>query len=207
MTKEKNVATIVLPHGCKPSKAVSTDQTRPILCHAYLRRRKGDLWLEATDSFIAVALRCEGTAKEGWLPVDVLKLMEREANRKVQRLCFTQDDEATWTVTDQSGLYQTVTTYMVPERSRGKWPNLEALGLYDDPKVAEAVDPFGFNPSLLANVGAALGGTLRVDFQGPLKPIALRTQSGDGLALQMPVRLVESEVTQMPKRSRRRKAA
>lgn len=191
-----------LPYQCQPSRAVSRDQTRPMLCHAHLRRRGGDLWLEVTDSYIAVALRCEGDAQEGWVPLQVLQLLEREAKAKHARKTFVQDSDRAWTVVDPTGDCEVTTTYVVRDMvANGTWPNFESLGVYDDPKPADEVSPFGFNPELLANVGAALGGTLRVDFQGPLKPIALRTQGGEGRGLQMPIRLIEDEPARSPRRS------
>jgi hypothetical protein len=85
----KQIATIQIPYGCRPSKACDPGGPRPILEHARLAQRGEDWWLIATDSFIAVALKVTtyGDVQEGWIPYKALRQLER--GRTVEQLSAT----------------------------------------------------------------------------------------------------------------------
>lgn len=190
--------TIKIPYGCKPSKACSPDPVRPIIRHGYLRQRKDGLWLCATDAYIAVALKVDGTATEGWVPRDVLALMERVAKHGKAKLTFEQISKTSWRVA--SADEAVVTVYDVAkELGYGRsdteltFPDLEAMCdglLFTAAELNGNPGAFGFNPKLLARIGEALGGPVRAEVTAPLKPLRLTAiGSEDRVALQMPIRL------------------
>lgn len=169
---------ITIPKGCKPSKAVSTDWTHPNICHAYLRRHKGALYLCATDSFIAVALRVEGDADEGYVPIGALRLME--TGKTAEQLSPTA-----WKVTTPEGFL----TFDVGRG--GNFPDFAGLGVWDKPDSG-TLDAVGMNTTMMHRIGQALGARngCRMEFVGPLRPIWVTPLSFDvGVALQMPIRL------------------
>lgn len=170
---------ILIPKGCKPSKACGTDQTRPILLHAYLRKRDNDTWLCMTDSYIAVALKVEGDVEEGYVPIGALRLME---NGKTG----TQVSTTAWKVRMPDG------TLTFDCGQTHQFPDFAGLGVWDTFESG-AVDAIGMNGEMMARISAALGARngLRMDFIGPLRPIHV-TPLGlldHGRALQMPIRL------------------
>ena len=172
--------TLVIPKGCKPSKACGTDRTRPMLCHAYLRKHDDAMWLCMTDSFIAVALRVETDAIEGFVPIGVLKLMETGKEG-------VQVSPTTWKVTVPDGTL----TFDCADPRVAKFPDFENLGVWDR-QESNAVDAIGMNGDMMARISAELGARngLRVDFLGPLRPLRVTPLGFDvGVALQMPIRL------------------
>lgn len=181
--------TISIPARCKPSRALGTDVTRSVLTHAYLRRRQGALWLCATDSYIAVALKVEGDAQEGYIPASALKQMERGKHGE-------QISETAWRI--QTEPYAT-TTFDVTDQLAGSkgYPNFDDLHVWDDVTYVWNGDPVsvGINPDLMKRIGDSFGTGdhigCRFDVPGPLKPIRVTPlrSSIEGVALQMPVRL------------------
>lgn len=174
--------TIWLPHGCKPSVALSKDETRPILCHAYLKRRDDGLWLYATDSFIAVALKVEGDAEEGYLPGGALRVLEH--GRPIE-----QDAPGKWSRTfKRAGQRQDIAWTV----DLGDYPDFDALGVFNTDDRTGPRQPVLLDPVLIKKVGRALGGSVLFDFGMPLKPVRVRggnCQNPDGRrALIMPMR-------------------
>jgi hypothetical protein len=184
---------IVLPSRCKPSVVCSTDRTRPILLHAYLRRRKGALWVCATDSYIAVAIKVEGDAEEGFIPVGALRLMERGQ-------AATQLSKTAWTVKTNDG----AVTFDIADKVDGavNYPDFDKFGLWEDTETAkkhgEKADTWplavGINAALMKRIQDGLGAThgCRFDIAAPLRPIRvtpLQSVDGDRVALQMPMRI------------------
>ncbi len=171
--------TITIPKGCKPSKACGTDRTRSTLCHAALQRHAGSLWICASDSYIAVAVKVEGDAQEGRIPIGALRLME-------QGKPGVQVSETAWKVLTDDGA---VTFDCGP---LADFPKFEGLGVWDKPSSA-GVEAIGMDPALMARIGLALGARngCRMQFVGPLRPIWVTPLSlgHDGVALQMPIRL------------------
>lgn len=179
---------ITVPPRCKPSKACSTDQTRPILCHAYLRRHEGDLWLCAANSYIAVAIKVGGEAEEGFVPVGALRLMERGQSAE-------QISTTAWRVkTPSDGLVTFDITSRVEGASKN-YPDFVDLGVWDR-KEGSPLAEVGIDPGLMKQIGDAVGAGeagCRFEFIGPLKPIRvtpLNDPDGDRVALQMPIRLM-----------------
>jgi hypothetical protein len=172
-------AALVIPKGCKPSKACGTDRTRPILCHAYLRRHDEQLWLCATDSYIAVALRVEGEGvNEGYVPIGALRLMETGK-------LGVQVSGTAWKIETPEGA---LTFDCGP---MGKFPDFASLGVWNKPEKAKLAE-VGMNTDLMAKIGAALGAKhgCRMTFVGALRPIYVTPLRFDcGVALQMPMRL------------------
>jgi hypothetical protein len=171
--------TIVIPKGCKPSKACGTDRTRPLLCHAYLRRHDDRWWLCMTDSYIAVALRveCNGV-EEGFVPIGALRLMESGKPGE-------QVSDTAWKVQTPDGA---LTFDCGP---MGRFPDFAGLGLWEKGEAA-SLDSIGMNGELMAKINAALGARtgLRMTFKGPLRPIYVEPLGFDhGVALQMPIRM------------------
>ena len=171
--------TITIPTRCKPSKACSTDRTRPTLCHAALQRHDGSLWICATDNYIAVAVKVEGDADEGRVPIGALRLMERG-------LPAVQVSETAWKVQTNDGA---VTFDCGDIRN---FPDFKGLGVWDKPEGA-GVEAIGIHPVLMARIGLALGARngCRMQFVAPLRPIWVTPLSlgHDGVAIQMPIRL------------------
>lgn len=181
---DAGAGTLTLPNRCKPSKACSTDWTRPNLCHAYLRDRgKDGTWLCATDSYIATAIKVDGHGLvEGWIPIGALRLMERGKNG-------TQISDAAWRVETSEG----VVTYDITADVQGsKYPDFDSLGLWDKRKQG-AIGEIGMSPRLMAKIGDALGADnygCRFEFTTDLKSIRVTPLNGeDRIGLQMPVRL------------------
>ena len=170
--------TITIPKGCKPSKACSTDYTRQRLLHAAVRRHGGALWLLMTDSYVAVALKVEGDANEGIVPIGALRLME-------QGKSAVQVSATAWCVATPDG------NVTFDCGDVGDFPDFASLGVWDKPEITN-LGEVGMNPALMAKIGAALGAKhgCRMQFVGPLRPIYVTPlQIDTGVALQMPIRL------------------
>lgn len=188
-TKSSNGAapakkTISIPAKCKPSRAASTDKTRPVITHGFLIRHDKELWLCTTDSYVAVAIQVRGDADEGFIPIDALRLMEK--GREAEQI-----DRTTWKVLTPDG---TATFDCGIQVGTGRPPDLAKLGLFDAPeKTKEAVFPVGANPTLIKKVSDALGASdsCRFDFVGPLRPIHVSPPGlgSERRALLMPIRL------------------
>lgn len=182
-----------LPAKCKPSKVASTDQTRPLLTHAYLRKHNDVMWLMTTDSYSAVAIKAEGDAKEGWVPIGALRMIER--GQEAEQLSATS-----WKITLPDG-------YQVFDCASGvtgstQFPNLDALGLFEPAPKADgpaggAVE-FGLNPDILARLADGLGasgryaGGLALHVHAPMKAVrayALGHPATERVGLFMPIRL------------------
>ena len=187
---------ITIPAKCKPSKVVSTDGTRPIIQHAFLRRRDDEYWLLATDSYVAVAInvRGEGQLIDGFIPVGALRLMERGQDAE-------QISATAWKVSTPDGQV----TFDIEDRVRGarEFPNFDQYGLWEKPQVDDKAlsqrakgDPFavGINPDLMKKIADGLGANgygCRFEIAAPLKPIRVTPlqATGDRVGLQMPIRL------------------
>lgn len=192
---------IVIPKGCKPSKGCGTDQTRPLLCHAYLQQRGDDWWVLATNGYFAVAIKVEPgdrthKLQEGTIPVGALKLME--ANPKWDRW---QVSKTAWAVETPDG----VLTFDVASLKLGEFPDFDtALISMWGPGRGESDEPIGVNAEFLSAIGVALGLTGRRNYapmiikrHGHLKGIhvlAGTTPTGDRRAVLMPVRLDDSQL-------------
>jgi hypothetical protein len=183
--------TISIPAGCKPSVCVSKER-RPTIANAYLRRRDDGLWLLATDSYIAVALKVEGDAQDGHVPVGALRLMER--GKHGEQLSATA-----WRVRSDE---DAVTTFDIAGKVAGDnpYPNLDKVGLWggDLPGV-ESVKfngrvTVGMNAGFMKRIADAFGSGdtgCRFEMTGPLAAIRvapLRTDI-EAVAIQMPIRL------------------
>ncbi len=178
---------ILVPKGCKPSKACSTDRTRPILTHAYLRRHDGALWLCVTDAYVAVALKVEAgpDVTEGFVPVGALKMLE--AGRHGEQMSPTA-----WRIVTPDGLL-TFDCGDLHGRAPGQFPDFANLGVWDKPD-AGCVEAVGMNTDFMHRIGQALGarGGCRMDFVSQLRPIWITPLGHDGrVALQMPIRLLD----------------
>lgn len=179
--------TITIPAKCKPSRAASTDKTRPVITHGFLIRHDKELWVCTTDSYIAVALQVRGGADEGFIPIDALRLMEQGKEAE-------QIDRTTWKVLTRDG---TATFDCGIQVGSGSPPDLAKLGLFDAPKKAEEkaeeTFPVGVNPTLIKKVSDALGASnmCRFDFVAPLRPIHVTAPGyeSERRALLMPIRL------------------
>jgi hypothetical protein len=182
-------ATISIPHGCKPHRCCASDETRPHLQHGYLRKRgKNQWWVCASDSYTAVGIRAEveeGEPVPGVIPLKALKLLDGKAK-------LVQVDDRTWKVDGTDG---ESTVYTVGDTVKDPtWLNFNKIGIWKKPTPAEVVEPFGFNPDLAANVGAALGGNgLRATLLTPLRGLHLAAigHERERLGLLLPIRLTE----------------
>lgn len=178
--------TISIPHRAQPSAACSKDHTRPILRHGYLRRRDdGSMWLLATDSYLAVAVKVQGDAKEGWVPVAAMRLLER--GQAGEQLSATS-----WRIQTNEG----AVTYDIEAQVAGStnFPCFEKLGVWGEDERPEGdFNKFGVNPKFVERVGRAVGGTenIHLHLAGPLKPIRIRSRflGDDAAALLMPIRI------------------
>jgi hypothetical protein len=176
---------IALPGGCKPSMACSTDETRPRITHGYLRRRDDELWLYATDSFIAVGLKVEGNATEGWVPRPALEALERGA------MC-EQITPTAWRVREQHA----VVTYDIGEavvpndKGRAMFPPMDSF-LHDEREPSE-VSTVAFDPALTVRLAEALGARRGVSFHfGSGQPVRVSANGrsvAERIGVQMPVR-------------------
>lgn len=79
MTQQLSTSYGSLAKGLKPSKAVSKDETRPVLQRAYLKRTEdGREEIHATDSYIAVRVPVHAPdAAEGFIGVEELTKIEK----------------------------------------------------------------------------------------------------------------------------------
>lgn len=173
---------IVLPHGCEPSVVCSTDRTRPVLLHGYLRRRDDDLWLYATDSFIVVGLKVDGDAREGWVPRPVLEALERGDLAE-------QVSETAWRV----GMDGMAVTYDIAGQV-GDVPFPTVSTFLHDDMEPEAVQSVGLDPALTDRLALGLGARWGVvlSFSGQLRAFRV-TSTGypatQRVGAQMPVRV------------------
>lgn len=178
---------ITLPHGCKPSVACGTDERRPALLHAFLRRRDDGLWLLATDSYIAVALKVSGDAEEGWVPREALERMEAGERG-------TQVSATAWTVTAPFGL----TTFDFAAAESWRPPTVEKIlwGDREPQAMTDVVLDLALTERLARAIGVDKGGPggswgCRMELtgaEGPMRVTPLRDTSGDRFGVQMPVR-------------------
>lgn len=180
---------IVIPKGCKPSKACGTDRTRPILTHAYLRQHDRQWWLCMTDGYIAVALKVTAGVDvvEGYVPVGALRMMEAGKHAE-------QQSGTAWRVVTNDGLLTFDCGYL-DGRPPGEFPDFKGLGVWDKPDSGD-VNAIGMNTELMWKIGQALGTArqnvgCRMDFVSPLRPIWVTPLMAEptGVALQMPIRL------------------
>ena len=151
-----------IPTGLKLEKAVSTDQSRPVLCHLYLRitgegnERRGSL--EGTDSYhltrVPVDVAPEDT--EGFIPVDAIT-----AARKAKVDELTCNGAVSFTSPD--GAVQTW-----PRRDVGQFPNTDQL-LAIEPALIEGERwQIGLNPKFLLDLAESLGAeTITLEFARP----------------------------------------
>lgn len=192
--------TIVIPAGARPSKACSRDTTRPVICHAYLKRRDDGLWLLATDSYIACALKvtAQPEAEEGFVPFGALKLMQRGHRGE-------QVSDMEWRVRTDLGM---VTFDIDLVLSNAKpFPDFYKLGVWGG-EAAGPVTTVGMNAHLTRRLAQALGidenNGCRYDMRAiPMTappssgdlPAMLRVTGGyrypGRIGVQMPVRLAE----------------
>jgi hypothetical protein len=186
--------TFTFPSMCRPWKACSRDETRPALCHPYVYRRGDDLWLCATDTYVAVAVKVsEGDGapvRDGFVPREVAKLIRR--GHKAEQL-----SETAWTVTVSS--YHEATYDLAGLLGSKPTPiseKLESVNLWGDTPVASTKGfderiTFAFNPTLTEHIHQALGGYggLRATVVGPLAAIRYESRYSLGRGLQMPIRL------------------
>lgn len=150
---------IIIPAGCKPWKACSTDETRPVLCHAYLREREDGWWLLATNSYIAMALKIEplGDLAEGWVPHRALKAIA--AGRMTEQV-----DTMSWKVTTNTGHEVIRVPGVIGEATT--FPDLAAFGMWEY-EPGEPAAAIGMNPRLAWRLHQALG------FAGTVKGVKL----------------------------------
>lgn len=151
---DPGAASIIIPSGCKPWKACSKDETRPVLCHAYLRERDDGWWLLATDSYIAMALKVEprGDLAEGWVPRRALKAIA--ANRLTEQV-----DAMSWKVTTNTGHEVIRVPQLIGDTTT--FPDLAKFGMWEY-EPGEPATAIGMNPRLAWRLYQALGfaGTL-----------------------------------------------
>lgn len=182
--------TFTLPHGARPWKAASKDETRPVLCHGWLRERNDGWWLLTTDSYIACAVKVQTTGEimEGQVPRAVLKLMHKGGDLAAQlpdRAWRVRYDGCEWTL-------------RLPD-APPKFPNLAALGMWDDPDGG-STDTIGLDSRLSCRLQQAMGShetglCLRFtagpngDPKTSVVCVCPTGEPGDRRGLQMPVRL------------------
>lgn len=143
--------TIILPAGVRPARACSSDTTRPMLCHAYLREREDGWWLLATDAYIAAAIKVEakGDVVEGYVPFGALSDM------RYGGLANEQVSATAWAVLTERGRI----VYEIPEpvvSSAKPYPDFNVLGMWEG-EPAEPVAVIGMNPRFARRLALALG--------------------------------------------------
>lgn len=131
--------------GCKPSVVCSDDTTRPRLTHGYLRPHGDDLWLYATNSYVAVGLKVVGTATEGWVPRPALEAIERGD-------WATQLSRTAWRV----GTMETITYDIAGAVGDVEFPPTPDLHLHDKIELA-ALGTIAVDPALTLLLAEALG--------------------------------------------------
>lgn len=157
-----------LPSGCKPSKALSKDSTRPILGQAYIVERDDGLELQATDSYKAVFLpitsSTKGDVTPGPISATALKAVEKSYGRSNM---LNGEFIANGDVQVPAGGL-TLTRSDSPDVDG---PNLDAI----EGSIGPIVFEVGINAAFLADVAAALG-----DTRNGKDPLVLGFQPGDG---------------------------
>jgi hypothetical protein len=182
---------ITLPRGCKPSVVCGTDEQRPALLHAFLRKRDDGLWLLATDSYIAVALKVNGDAEEGWVPREALERMEAGERG-------TQVSATAWTVTMPYG--RTTFDFAAGDGSvKRPTESLEKI-LWGEREPSATTD-VALDPALTERLSRAIGADkgsgywgCRLELTGdtgPMRVTPLGDTSGERFGVQMPVRRVD----------------
>lgn len=174
----------------KIEKAVSTDETRPILTRPYVRIVDGQGYLCATDSYQLVMIPVEIVEGdvEGALPLPALKAARRSSWNGTIAL---QQDAAV-----VSGLVEFAGGEARYARPEGKFPDVFALraALLEAPVIASV----GLNALMLAKVQAALGADrtgVELEIRHPLKAILVRplgrsgVQENAGTGMVMPIRI------------------
>ena len=165
---ETTDAYFTLPTRSKPSKAASSDKTRPVLTHGNVTRDKDGSWfLEVTDSYCLarVPLGTVGDPPEDWAG-----LVSREALLAIERPgagAFGLDADRNVVVRKRDNKPGDPAGRLVgtipATTETGSFPNLRQL-IPDEPIESLRV---GINPDLLRAVDAASGG-------GKHDPVVLR---------------------------------
>lgn len=173
---------LVIPKGCRPSRALSTDESRPVLCSAYIRQHEGKNWLMTTDSRQATAIEVHDDLAQGFVPREVLTELER-GRRIIQ--------------TDDGWRIELATSYaLFTSDASGTFPDFTQLRMWSWPKTEELnlTAPIGMSTKLLRQVSDALGTeALEYTITDPLRTVHLRPanliDSPDRRALLMPIRI------------------
>lgn len=190
--------TFTFPSLCRPWKACSTDETRPAFCHPYLYRRDDGLWLCASDTYIAVAVKVnEGPGapvQDGFVPRKVAKLVRRGCEAK-------QLSATAWSVVVEPPYHEA--TYdlagVLGSKPTSLADKLESVDLWGESSVASSKSfgeriTFAFNPTLTEHIHQALGGmSLKATVVGPLAAIRYRARYSMGVGLQMPIIRMEDD--------------
>ena len=195
---QEKLGTITIPRGCRPSMVCDCEGTRPVITHAYLHRREDDLWLLATDSYIACAIRVEeDNARDGWVPIGALRLMEQDE-------AAVQVSNTAWSVYTHEG---TITFDVAPQLGEdATFPITAVEPLLWGDHTEGPVSDIRLDPALTVRLAEALGANMgcdpdrpswsvRLEFAGPLKPIRV-TAGGDAggrIGAQMPVKRLRLE--------------
>lgn len=180
---------IRLPYRCRPSKACSRDDSRPLFGHAWLKGRDDGMWLLATDSYVAVALKVTGDELvEGFIPFAALGAIERQE-------LVSQVSPTAWVVAHDG---MTEVTYDVGDRlDFGSLPDFDKVcggALFaDGPDLTGA--PFAIGARNLRRIGKALGNdVLQFRSGGGEEPVRVLGQNQpECRGLLMPIRVISPE--------------
>jgi DNA polymerase III sliding clamp (beta) subunit (PCNA family) len=183
---------LVLPKGCKPSKVISKDKTRPVLCGVGLHVEGGDLYAVATDSYALVMIPLPGeftgeelTALHGVIiPADAVKVWEKGKMLQVRPAYTAEGISHPVTITVEGVSYPGV---------EGQFPKVGEL--IPDGYGVDTLGAIALNPKLLEGVAQGLGAKqgVQLDFIAPTRPIRVTDRSTNAVkgckAIVMPIRM------------------
>lgn len=168
----------------KLEKVCSKDQTRPVLCNAYVHvDETGAATLQATNSYalVRVPVTLEDGDTPGFVPASVLTEARKGTDRYTSDVTISANGDLSYTTKDGG-------TVTVPRVDVGQFPN--AAQLYPEELSSFAI---GVNPRLLLDAAEAMGAADGIVLQfartrdssiecdsDPLRPITVKplTQSG-----------------------------
>lgn len=186
---------LTLPNNARPSRALSTDASRPVLCAAHLRQDAEGVWLlEATDSYKLVQLRLALNEPDDG-PEPVAGPISTEALKAAEKAGGFRATATHIEPCGSSGMV-THTAYARPT-CLGNAPDFDVLLREPDP----AAFRISLDAKFLLDCAQALGTPGRhahvvlefvADEQGRparSRPMLVTTATVDGRAMLMPVRL------------------
>lgn len=186
----------ILPRGARPSKATSTDKTRPVLTHADLVEAGGRWLLVATNSYILSVLPLEiRDIDNAHAPALVGGRIDRAALVAIEKAgSFSADAETVGLCTvDKYDQAKPTGVTMPRGHCDATFPRSDQLQPCGDPIATIGLNGRHLIDLLTAQGLAGRDSTVVLTIRDPLKAVSVSAPGEDACALIMPIRLPEGD--------------